>query len=247
MKMYQHLEIHRNLSVEELIQLASHFYSKCHGGVSGANPFFLLASQSELRVNQKPPEKILKMAKAEHVDAFFDSGILQLGTIRHYALSENAEIGDKLEDAPIVLIGERIGYTIATAVQGGYDHYVFCTTLDDVDPETSDSFGYDASFEIIDPFGFQSAVAECISSTDFIFGRCVYTPYKAMHGLVSDAVSSTRIDHTMMDILGSARNFLKPTRFQHQRELRFAWRVPHQTDAPIIIKCPAAIQFSRRN
>lgn len=247
MKMYQHLEIQRNLSVEELIQLASHFYSTCHGGVGGANPFFLLASQCDLRLNQRPPEKILKMARAEHVDAFFKDGTLQLGTIRHYAGSENAEIGDKLEDAPIVLIGERIGYTIATAVHGGYDHYVFCTTLGDVDPETSDGFGYDASFEIIDPLGFQSAVAECISSTDFSFGRCVYTPYKAMHGLVSDAVSSMRIDHTMMDILGSARNFLKPTRFQHQRELRFTWRVPHQTDTPVIIKCPAAIPFARRN
>lgn len=247
MKMYQHLEIHRNLSVEELIHLASHFYSTCHDGVSGAHPFFLLASQCDLHLNQRPPEKILKMARALHVDAFFKDGTLQLGTIRHYAGSENAEIGDKLEDAPIVLIGERIGYTIATAVQGGYDHYVFCTTLGDVDPETSDGFGYDASFEIIDPLGFQSAVAECITSTDFGFGRCVYTPYKAMHGLVSDAVSSMRIDHTMMDILRSARNFLKPTRFQHQRELRFTWRVPNQTDAPVIIKCPAAIPFTRRN
>jgi hypothetical protein len=247
MHMFQHREIHRNLSAEELIELASYFYSKCHGGISGANPFFLLASQCDLRLNQKPTERILKMAKAKDVDAFFKDGTLQLGTVRHYARSENAEIGDKLEDAPIVLIGERLGYTIATAVHGGYDHYIFCTMLGNVDAETSDGFGYDASFEIIDAFGFQSAIAKCIASTNFSFGRCVYTPYKAMHGLVSDDVSSMRMDHTMMDILGAARNFLKPTRFQHQREFRFAWRVPHETDAPIIIKCPAAIQFVRRN
>lgn len=241
------MEFQRNLSNQELVQLASRMHNKCHNGLDTINPFFSLASQTDLRLNQKPPERVIKMAKAEHIDAFFNEGKLQLGTIRQYARSENPEIGDKLEDAPIVLIGERIGYTIATAVQGGYDHYVFCTTLGDVDPETSDGFDYDASFEIIDPLGFQSAVAECISSSDFSFGRCVYTPYKAMHGLVSDAVSSMRIDHTMVDILGSARNFLKPTRFQHQRELRFTWRVPHQTDAPVIIKCPAAIPFARRN
>lgn len=249
MRIYGEIEIHRNLSAPEMEEVASLLYSKCsrtRADIVGANPFFTLANEVDIRINQRPPEKIFKLARAEHVDAFFNDGTIQLGTVRHYARHENPEIGDKYEDAPMVLIGERIGYTRAVAVEGGYDHYVFCAMLGDADKMTADGFGYDSIFEITDPYGFLSAIGNCIRSKSGSFGRCNYTSYKAMKGIVNKAMRTDRIDRSLIEILGSARNFLKPIKFKHQRELRFTWQMPHETDAPIIIKCPSAVQFARR-
>lgn len=246
MLLYGHFKYAGNFSIDELRNIASELDSKSGGPVNGINPFFILADEIEIRLNQRPSERIFKMGRSDHIRSFFEHGTLQLGTVLHYSNSGQAEVGDNREDAPIVLIGERLGCTIGAAVRGGFNHYLFCASLGEVDDLTMSKFGYDDAFEIVDPVGFANAVATCLPVKNTSFGRCIYTPYKAMLGILDDTVPMDRIDHSLLDILGPARNFLKPPRYRHQREFRFTWRVDHQTFSPIVINCPAAVQFARK-
>lgn len=244
LKLFSAAAIERYLSEPELLGVAADLYEKCTG-TKVPHWWFQLRDENEILLNQVPGERIIKMTKRIHLDGFLSDGTLQLGTAIYYAGHENPEVGDPMESAPIVLIGERLGYTQAVAVQGGLDHFLFCAALGEPDEEIMRNFGYDACYEVTQPAAFAAAVQDALDAQGGAFGRCLYTPYRALRGAISEQASLMRIDHRLMDMLGSARNFLKPKRFEGQREFRFTWKMPAEKHGTLLIKCPEAIAFIR--
>ncbi|SDL48025.1 hypothetical protein SAMN04488026_10882 [Aliiruegeria lutimaris] len=239
-------EIHRNLSEQEIAQLTSWLLRRTPRLNTSVPKLVEPAKEADIRLNEVPRQKITKMGAREHVDRFFDDGTLRLGTVRDFARQEHNEIGDGQEDAPIVIIGERIGYTAAGSFEGGHEHYVFCTFLGEPSVEILEAFEYDSYYEITDPAGFSNAVGNAIGSRHADFGRCVYAPYRALQGLVADSFTMRRIDHRTMEMVGEGRNYVKSLPYVHQKELRFTWRMKMEVGAPRLVKCPEAIQFAKR-
>lgn len=245
MRLYSVTSVERNLSEAELIGLATHLYAECTRQTV-PSWLFQLRHENEIALGQRPVERIIKMTKREHLDGLLKNGTLQLGTASFFAAHESPEVGDPMESAPIVLIGEGVGYTRGVAVQGGLDHYMFCTAIGEPDEEIMRRFGYDACYEITQPAPFADAIKSSLEAHGQSFGRCLYSPYRALLGVIYDQTSMNRIDHRLMDLLGSARNFLKPKKFEDQREFRFTWRMPSERHGTLLIKCPEAVQFVRQ-
>jgi hypothetical protein len=80
--------------------------------------------ESLVKRMQIPDVPLVKIAKAEHVDAFSEEGVLQLGSFQYFNQYDHEEIGDA-EEGVVVLLAERDGFTAAGRYGGGYDNYIF--------------------------------------------------------------------------------------------------------------------------
>jgi len=203
--------------------------------------------EHEIHLNQLPRHSVIKLAKREHVDAFFSSGKLRLGTFNYFATLENAEAGDPNEGGLIVA---RAGpnSTIIADLAGGFDNYVFCAfSGQGKSEEIRSRFGYDASYEIHDVPAFVAAVARSINSEKQTYGLCVYRTHKVLVSISFERVSLELISNELLGYLaGEGKNFIKPIRYAQQNEFRITWRTPEDVETPLDIECPDAVAACRR-
>lgn len=202
--------------------------------------------ETRFELNLVPNESIVKLSKKKYVDAFFDSGQLQLGSFIHYAKFDHNEIGDNQEGITTLLAKTSSG-VIGGTYGSGFNQYVFCTSIGDTDHETMEKFGYDDGFIINDPEAFSKAIAKSIGARAFTFGRCVYHSHKAVLGFPKDAdVNSGRLSHESGEIVTSAKYFIKPERYSHQKEFRFLWETSSDINDAKVFDCSSAIQYCSR-
>jgi hypothetical protein len=189
-----------------------------------------------------PSGPITKMARREHVESFLKDGRLRLGTFTYFNQFDHGEIGDSAEGS-FVLAGRSSSKTAICKAAGGYDHYVFCCYNGEPDAVCIERFGYDSAFIIKDPKRFAAAISRALQAQHFEYASCVYSPHKAIVADVPDDFAFSVISHHLLDLANSAKYYVKPDRYSHQREFRFLWKMPRDVSAPVDLCCPEAAQF----
>ncbi|WP_253449667.1 hypothetical protein [Halomonas sp. Y3] len=246
MKLFGHMWIARNLTETEIRKLCGFLALGLPNLDAYQNSMEVTpVDESAISRMEVPDMPIVKMAKKDHVNSFFEEGKLQLSSFEYYSRHDHGEIGDRLE-GDVILLAERENFTTAGRFAGGFDHYLFCTYLGDPNPETLAKFEYDSGFIIRDPAGFATAIQRALGAKIHEYASCVYSSHKALRGKVQPGFTIDRIDHHTIEMVSSARHFVKPDHFSHQREFRFTWQMPHDVSEPFIITCPEAIQYCDR-
>ena len=245
MRLYNHGVVPRKLSTFEVIFLASKLAKRIPLDEPLDGAIVDPAYEEEVRLMQLPEGRVTKLAKKEHVDAFFSNGTLRLGTYEDFRTQGNAEVRDHQEGfASVVAVGDTM--TAFGTYQRAEDSFIFCTYAGDPDPGVIDSFGYNDKFFIEDVVGFCAAIQESIRSTSLSFGTCVYCEEKVLVGKLSPNFVSSRIDHRTAELAGEATHYVKPVRYSHQNEFRMVWRMASLVSRPIIIQCPEAVKYCFR-
>jgi hypothetical protein len=245
LKSYSHGIEPRRLSTFEVVFLASKLAKGLPPNQPLVGEIVDPAYEEDVRLMHLPTRRVAKMARKQHVDAFFNDGTLRLGTYEDFRTQGNAEVRDHQEGlATVVGVGSSI--TAFGTYQRADDSYIFCTFLGNPDANVIEQFGYDDQFFIDDIAGFCSAIKEPIGATSVSFGTCVYCEYKVLVGSLDPMFNPTRIDHRTAELAGEATHYVKPVRYSHQNEFRMVWRMRRSVSKPVIIKCPEAIQFCSR-
>lgn len=189
-----------------------------------------------------PQVPIIKLGKKEHIDAFFESGDLQLGSFDYYNKFDHSEIGDNQEGI-VTLIAKTPFGVIGGKYGSGYNQRMFCAFAGDIDRGTMKRFGYDSGLVISNPLEFCKAVAASTGATSYAFGECLYHPHKAVIGFPGDTVNRHEISHRTGEMVNAAKHFIKPERYSHQKEFRFLWEQSSDVSGARIFDCSSARQF----
>lgn len=202
--------------------------------------------ENQIRLNRLPELPVVKMGRAEHVEQFFASGSLQLGTFKYFGKFAHPEIGDKSEGY-IVAVAQGPRSTLLAELGGGFNNYVFCCYLGEEGRDFSQaSFGYDAGFEIVDVLGFANAIGRALKATRNSFGACVYRRHKVLVAVRPARIVFNTMSAELLDIVSESKYFIKPDHLSHQSEFRFLWEVPSDVEDAIVLRCPEAVAFCRR-
>ncbi|MGY6569450.1 MAG: hypothetical protein ACXIVE_10700 [Salinarimonas sp.] len=246
MKMFGYCMINRELTEYEIRGIATYFARNIPSdSLISDDEMIYPAREQDIELMTLPNQRVAKITHKKYVDAFFEKGILQIGSYDYFRSAGNPEIRDHQEGL-VTLIGQGNQTTVCGKFEGMMDNYVFCTYLGRPDPVVVESFGYDSFYFINDPEGFADAVRNSLNSKYFSFGKCVYCEEKALIGRIRQGHSFQRVDHRTIEMIGEAMHFVKPVKFSHQNEFRFTWRSHYNVRGARIIECPDAIQFCSR-
>lgn len=242
-RIYKHMWIDRKLSEYELKGLCGALvHDAPFDEPVKSSQFVKPVPERRFRIGVAPQVPIVKLAKKEHVDAFFKDGALQLGSFSYYNQFDHPEIGDNQEG--IVTLVAKTPFGVMGGKYGsGYNQHMLCAFLGDIDLVTMKRFGYDSAFVINNPHGFSLAVAKSIGANNFTFGQCLYRRHKAVLGFPGDVVSRNEISHRTADIVKAAKYFIKPDKYSHQKEFRFLWEQPSDIEEADIFDCSPAIKY----
>ncbi|MCB0084965.1 MAG: hypothetical protein KDE47_28690 [Caldilineaceae bacterium] len=207
--------------------------------------FASVVDEAQVLLNVVPTKPVIKMAKAEHVDAFFRDGSLRLGTFSYYNKFDHEEIGDRSEGS-FILVGQCPPTTAFVEIGGGFDHYVFCCFCGEADQACLQRFDYDSSFQIVDIEGFATAIQKRLGALSYRFAECVYSRDKVVVGRVERDFDFNRMSARLLDFVNEAKYFVKPDKYSHQSEFRFTWQMPSDVDVPLDFQCPEAVQYCQR-
>lgn len=192
-----------------------------------------------------PDGPITKMARREHIDSFFREGRLRLGTFSYFNRFDHEEIGDRTEGS-FVLAGRSSSKTAIAKMAGGFDHYAFCCYSGEPDRACIERFGYNDAFTITAPAHFAEAISRALGAKQSEYASCVYSPHKAIVGEVPEDFSFGVISHHLLGLATSAKYYVKPDRYSHQREFRFLWQMHGDLSEPLDLFCPEATQYCVR-
>jgi hypothetical protein len=198
--------------------------------------------ERDFKLGVVPQERIIKLCKKEHADAFFDSGALQFGSYIYYNSFDHTEIGDNQEGIVTLLAKTPTG-VIGGKYGTGYNQLMFCVFVGDLDRKTMKSFGYDSGFVINDAVGFANAVAEATGAISHTFGRCLYRPHKAVLAFLGSDINRHEISHRTGEMVNAAKHFIKAERYSHQKELRFLWEQSSDVSEARLFDCSVARQY----
>lgn len=210
-----------------------------------AEAYANVVHEDQIRLKEPPKQTVVKLAKADHVDAFFREGTLQLGTFDYFSKSDQPEVRDTQEGA-FLLVGRTDYRTIFVRIAGGFNHYAFCCYEGEGGKDCAERFGFDAAFEIADVAAFSAAIGSELGSHEAWWGSCVYSKDKVVVGSVPNDFRFDQISPRLLELANEAKYFVQPSRKLHQREFRFLWRVPEDVTEPRIVKCPEAVPFCRK-
>lgn len=204
-----------------------------------------IIGESAVKLMQIPSSPIIKMARKEHVDRFFNHGVLRLGSFKYFNQYDHKEIGDMQEGRTIV-IGKSLIRTIIADCAGGFDRYIFCCYTGEPNRQSIQKFGYNDAFIIKDPLKFAEVISEKLSSIKYEYANCVYNPNKVMLGVIPKDYPNNIISHQLLKIANTAKYFLKPDNYSHQHEFRFTWEMPSVVESFIDLECPEALDYCVR-
>lgn len=209
------------------------------------NEFADLTYEVEFEGLASPSGKIVKMSKKKYVDSFFETGLIQLGTIDYYRSLGHSEQGDEKEGA-IVLVGRGTTETGFAQITSGFNHYVFCCYDGSPNPDIIDRFGYDDYYVIEEPELFMKAIGKKVSAKEAYRSRCIYKKEKVLIGDVPEGFDFRVMSPRLNDLASKAKYFIKTDEYEHQNEYRFMWKLDSNVQKPLIIHCPEAVEFCKR-
>ena len=240
--MYKHMWIERKLTEYELQGLCGALvHDTAFDEPLKPWQFVKPTPEKRFKLGVVPQAPIIKLGKKEHIDAFFNTGALQLGSFHYYNAFDHPEIGDNQEGIVTLLAKTPFG-VIGGKYGSGYNQRMLCTFVGDIDRTTMRRFGYNSGFVIADPRGFSEAIAVSIGATSSTFGRCLYRPHKAVLGFPGNTADRYTISHRTGEIVNAGKHFIKPERYSHQNEFRFLWDQPSDVVGAKIFDCSSARQ-----
>lgn len=201
-------------------------------------------AERRFKLGRVPQQPIIKLGKRNHVESFFKTGELQLGSFEYYNSYDHPEIGD-VEEGIVTLIAKTPFGVIGGKYGSGYNNRMFCTYIGKIDPATMKNFGYDSAFIITHPAEFAKAVAESVGASKYTFGQCIYRPEKAVLGFPGNDVDRFKLSHRSAEIVKAGKYFIKQERYSHQHEFRFLWELEEDVSGAEIIDCSAAIPYCK--
>tara|TARA_R100000388_G_scaffold90278_1_gene71552 strand:+ start:102 stop:836 length:735 start_codon:yes stop_codon:yes gene_type:complete len=200
--------------------------------------------ERRFKLGKIPQEPIVKLSKRIHVENFFRTGSLQLGSFDYYNSYDHPEIGD-IEEGLVTLLAKTPFGVMGGKYGSGYNNRMFCTYLGNADRKTMQRFGYDDGFVITHPAQFAEAIAESVGARSFTFGQCLYRPHKAVLGFPGSDVDRHQLSHRSGEIVKAGKYFIKRDRYSHQREFRFLWELPEDVSGAEIFDCSSARQYCK--
>jgi hypothetical protein len=240
MHLYQYLYIRRRLTELEVRQLCGWLvHGKRQGEHLLPQEYVEPIEEGSIKRMVLPNAPVIKMMKREFVDDFFNHGTIQLGSFEYFKHICHDQIGDG-DEGMVVAIADGEGSTAAGKFAGGFDNYVFCAFAGPPTDKVRNQFGYDSGFLITNPEGFVREIADALDAIGSEYAECVYAPQRAIRSSIAVDFQPGRIDHNLIELVSSARNFIKADRYKDQREFRFTWRVSHDVSHPLILHCPQA-------
>lgn len=198
--------------------------------------------EKRFKVGVAPQAPIVKLGKKQHIDAFFRTGALQLGSYDYYNSFDHPEIGDSQEGVVTLLAKTPFG-VIGGKYGSGYDQRMLCTFVGHVDRTTMMRFGYDSGFVILDPVNFSKSVADSIGATSSNFGQCLYRQQKAVLGFPGNEVDRHELSYKTGQIVNVGKHFIKPRCYSHQKEFRFLWEQSSDVVSAEIFDCSSSRRY----
>lgn len=243
--MYKHMLIERKLSDYELRRLCGALVHDLPFDSVKPSQLVKPVPERRFKLGVVPQAPIVKLSRKEHVDAFFETGALQLGSFNYYNGFDHSEIGDSQEG--VVTLVARTPFGVIGGKYGtGYNQSVFCALVGEPDKTVMRRFGYDSGFIITDPNGFSGAVAESMGAAWRTFGQCVYRAHKAVLGFPGKEVNRYEVSHRTGQIVNAGKHFIKPERYLHQKEFRFLWEMSADVEGAFVVDCSAARRYCAR-
>jgi hypothetical protein len=198
--------------------------------------------EKRFKIGLVPQVPVIKLGQKQHIDAFFKTGALQLGSYDYYSSFDHSEIGDNQEGVVTLLAKTPFG-VIGGKYGSGYDLRMFCAFAGGVDRATMKGFGYDSGFVIIDPVSFSKSIADSIGALSSTFGQCLYRPHKAVLGFPGNDIDRYNISQKTGQIVNVGKHFIKPQRYSHQKEFRFLWEQSSDVIGAQVFDCSKARRY----
>ena len=210
---------------------------------------FQLARPVKLKL---PP--VVRYLERTYVEDFFRTGQLRLTTYAHCQRHECDIRRDSLEgQANFELELDSLGSSGWGVQTVGWQSYMLCGSLSESERLTS-RFKVDSYFRINDVIGFYNAISSCVSGfVGGLIGACVYRDEKAFEKPLKfrevspnfqTSNSSAGMPFAPVEFeMSDEPYFIKGDLFSVEAEFRMIWTVSEDVEGPIVIRCPAAIQF----
>lgn len=201
-------------------------------------------AERRFKLGKTPSQPIIKLSKKIHIENFFDTGSLQLGSFNYFNCFEHSEIGD-VEEGNITLVAKTPHGVHGGRYGTGYNMMAFCTYLGRPSHNIKRNFGYDSEFLIADPIRFSNAISESIGAKSNVFGKCLYRKHKAVMGFPGKSANPYIHSHKSANIVNSAKFLIKPDKYASQNEFRFLFELEDDQYGSLIISCPEARRYCK--
>lgn len=192
-----------------------------------------------------PNSQVIKMSKKKYIDSFFESGFIQLGTISYYRSLAHSEQGDGNEGS-IFVIGRGEEETGFAQIKSGFNYYLFCCSDGSPDSKLIDHFSYDDYFIIEHPQLFMEAIGKTLNANNYFRSRCLYKTDKVLIGDVPKGFNFNVLSSKLKNMVAKTKYFIKTKDYEHQKEYRFIWETDADLTKPLVIQCPEAVKYCRR-
>lgn len=198
----------------------------------------------------------------EHIDLFFEKGILRISSFKKFKEYPDEIRGDKNEgNGSVTGASDSSGFSYTVMSGVGSNAYMLCGSI--IDSESiRKELDTKTCFRITNPLQFSVAVSNAILGFMQSFqGFCNYKEHRLIKKIIPgmDIKDFTGIDGNLIiggekqmkledEIIGNGIDlmFLKEKKYQPQCEYRFVWTINtkyYQMQDYIDIECKEAIQF----
>ena len=208
---------------------------------------------------------IYRYMDKEHIDLFFEKGILRISSFKKFREYPDEIRGDKNEGkGSITGTTNNSDFQFHVMSNTGSNAYMLCGSI--IDSESiRKTFDTDTCFRIVKPIDFSVAVSNAILGFKQSFqGFCNYREHRIINKLIPGMSINdfTGPDDTIIlggpkenqrtnEILGNGIDlmFLKEKKYQDQCEYRFVWTINtqfYEMADYIDLECKEALQFCER-
>ena len=206
------------------------------------------------------PNSVFKYMKQKHIDNFFNSGVIKLGTFNSYKKTEDQNREDYQEGTnEYVVWNKDRSHKWTLRRMTGNDNLIFCTSTKEDLTTLGSRWDCDGYFEIQNSLGFAFEVAKSINGFKLgLEGPAIYTDsgqtnfYTELYK-VDDFNKSTPVQELFktfdliskinLDLFFSKRTYP----YKIESEYRFIWILDHEPTAEeLIVRCPDARRFCKK-
>lgn len=206
------------------------------------------------------PESVFKYMKQKHIESFFNSGKIKLGTFNSYKKTEDQKRADFQEGTnEYVVWNKDRSHKWTLRRMTGKNNMIFCTSTTDDLQLLGKRFDCDGYFQITNTLGFAYELAKSIKGFSLgLEGPAIYTEtgqtnfYTELYKVEDFTKETTPNDLFKTFDLISKINFdlffsKRSSPYTVESEYRFVWLLDNEPlENELIVKCPGARRFCKK-